>query len=419
MTNLVRVFVSHHHSPEEDAFTARLVADLEAAGADVWVDDARITADDFIKKINEGLTGRQWLVLVMTTDSLRSPWVQAEVNAALLQVRQGRMLGVIPLVAQPCNDADIPPLWAPLHRYDATKGYDTAREGLFGALSLIPGRTAPPVQPTPPPHTTPPDRFPLRLARMGYRVAFQNGVETILPPMCEVPAGYFFMGSDLRKDKGAFQDEEPQSRVTLGAFAIAEHPVTVSEYACFMRATNHSEPSNKYNQLTWRQQLANRLDNPVVNVSWQDAMDYAQWLTTHTGQLWRLPNEAEWEKTARGTDGRIYPWGNSFDAKRCNTREGKKGDIAPVGTYSAGISPYGALDMSGNIWEWTSTIFQAYPWTARDGREYVGSPEKRVLRGGSWDNYARAARVACRVPRVPDYTKYNYGFRLARSVPNS
>src|SRR5690349_19554389 len=127
MADQVRVFVSHHHSPEEDVFTARLVTDLEAAGADVWVDDARITSDDFIKKINEGLTGRQWLVLVMTPDALRSPWVQAEVNAALHQLRQGRMLGVIPLVAQPCDDADIPPLWAPLHRYDITKGYETAR----------------------------------------------------------------------------------------------------------------------------------------------------------------------------------------------------------------------------------------------------------------------------------------------------
>ena len=169
MADQVRVFVSHHHSPEEDAFTARLVADLEAAGADVWVDDARITSDDFIKKINEGLTGRQWLVLVMTPDALRSPWVQAEVNAALLQVRQGRMLGVIPLVAQPSNDADIPPLWATLQRYDATRGYETARGSMFAALNLKPSRFAPPVQPLPSTYNAPPDRFPPRLAELGYR----------------------------------------------------------------------------------------------------------------------------------------------------------------------------------------------------------------------------------------------------------
>ena len=169
MADQVRVFVSHHHSPEEDAFTARLVADLEAAGADVWVDDARITSDDFIKKINEGLTGRQWLVLVMTPDALRSPWVQAEVNAALLQVRQGRMLGVIPLVAQPCNDADIPPLWATLQYYDATRGYETARGGLLSALGLTPGRSAPPVQPAPSSYQRPARPFPASTRGAGLQ----------------------------------------------------------------------------------------------------------------------------------------------------------------------------------------------------------------------------------------------------------
>ena len=136
MPEQVRVFVSHHHSPEEDAFTARLVADLEAAGADVWVDISGITSDDFVKKINEGLASRQWLVLVMTPDALRSPWVQSEVNAALLQVRQGRMLGVILRVAQPCNDADVPPLWSILNRYGTSREYENARGRLFAAVGL-------------------------------------------------------------------------------------------------------------------------------------------------------------------------------------------------------------------------------------------------------------------------------------------
>jgi hypothetical protein len=177
MADQVRVFVSHHHSPEEDTFTARLAADLEAAGADVWVDDARITSDDFIKKINEGLIGRQWLVLVMTPDALRSPWVQAEVNAALLQVRQGRMLGVIPLIAQPCNDADIPPLWATLQYYDAMRGYDTARGGLFSALGLTPGKSALPIQPAPPPIRPRPtgSRLDLRSWAIGLLSQWSRG----------------------------------------------------------------------------------------------------------------------------------------------------------------------------------------------------------------------------------------------------
>src|SRR5690242_9951467 len=115
MVEKIGVFVSHHHSDFEDDFTARLVRDLETAGADVWVDDARITSDDFILKINEGLAGRHWLVLVMTPEALRSRWVQTEVNAALNQVRKGRMLGVVPILVRPCADEDIPPLLDTLH----------------------------------------------------------------------------------------------------------------------------------------------------------------------------------------------------------------------------------------------------------------------------------------------------------------
>jgi len=139
MSEPARVFVSHHHSPKEDAATARLVGDLEAAGADVWVDYQGVASGSFVQKINEGLSGRQWLVLVMTNAALRSTWVQAEVNAALHQVNIGRMRGVIPIMMTRCDDAVIPPLWAQLHRYDATQDYETARDGLLRAIGLAQG----------------------------------------------------------------------------------------------------------------------------------------------------------------------------------------------------------------------------------------------------------------------------------------
>jgi hypothetical protein len=146
MAEKIGVFVSHHHSPEEDAFTVRLVADLEAAGADVWVDTGNITSGSFVQKINEGLAGRQWLVLVMTPGALGSPWVNDEVNAALHQVKIGRMRDVIPFVMTPCDEALIPPLWAQLHRYDATKNYEAARDALLRAIGLSqqPETSAPP-----------------------------------------------------------------------------------------------------------------------------------------------------------------------------------------------------------------------------------------------------------------------------------
>jgi hypothetical protein len=149
MAEKTDVFVSHHHSPEEDAFTARLVADLEAAGADVWVDYQGISSGSFIEKINDGLSNRQWLILVMTPAALGSPWVRDEVNAALHQVKIGRMRDVIPFVMTPCDEVLIPPLWAQLHRYNATRGYEVARDGLLRAFGIsLPTATAASKSPT-------------------------------------------------------------------------------------------------------------------------------------------------------------------------------------------------------------------------------------------------------------------------------
>ena len=146
MPEPLKVFVSHHHSPAEDTFTARLVADLRAAGIDVWVDTDRIPSGDFLRKINEGLTGRQYLVFVMTPDSLKSSYVQMEVNAALHQFNIGRMLGVIPIMAQTCDEGDILPLWSTLQRYDATKGYSACLTQLLQVFGVEPKSVNPSAQ---------------------------------------------------------------------------------------------------------------------------------------------------------------------------------------------------------------------------------------------------------------------------------
>jgi hypothetical protein len=144
MPDPVAVFVSHSHADE--TFTQRLVTDLRVAGADVWVAESEITYDDFIKKINEGLTGRQWFVLIMTPDALASHWVEAEVNAAINLVQQGVMRGIVPVEAKACDSRTIPPLLARYHRYDATVDYAGALAGLLRALGLtsLTGRTLPP-----------------------------------------------------------------------------------------------------------------------------------------------------------------------------------------------------------------------------------------------------------------------------------
>jgi formylglycine-generating enzyme required for sulfatase activity len=245
---------------------------------------------------------------------------------------------------------------------------------------------------------------PIRLYDLGFRGWAVQGVECVLPPLCDVRGGVFTMGSDKTLDKDARDDETPQYPVEVGGFTLGQHPVTVAEYACFVRA-GRAEPRSQHNQLTWQQQLA-RLDHPVVNVSWPDAVAYVAWLAKTTGQPWRLPTEAEWEKAARwdttARQARIYPWGDTFDKSRCNTRESGIGATTPAGAYPTGASPCGAQDMAGNVWEWTSTLYRPYPYTAGDGRESLDSTGSRVLRGGSWCNYPLNARAAYRGNVYPD-----------------
>ena len=421
MANQVRVFVSHHHSPEEDAFTARLVKDLEAAGADVWVDDKGISSDDFIEKISEGLEGRQWLVLVMTPHSVASPWVRREVNTALNEHTARRMLGVIPIVVMPTAEQDIPMLWRPLHRYDATQSYELARDGLLRALDLLATNYSLP-------------ELPVRLASLGFRGVNVSGTPAIVPPLITIPAGPFYMGSD-DSDKQAVDNEKPQHRVELAAFQIGKYPVTVAEYALAVRAGAVRKPLEAYmsrntlginvasvDESAWWTQLQHPTC-PVVCVSWQDASAYVAWLQGATGERgWRLPSEAEWEKAARWDAARgvsrIYPWGNSFDKARCNTGYSGIETTTPVGAYPAtdpgrsGASSFGVEEMVGNVWEWTSSLFKPYPYLPSSNRENKEPGEERVLRGSSWTSFASYNRAAFRGRY--SYVVFNHlsGFRL-------
>jgi toxoflavin biosynthesis protein ToxD len=239
----------------------------------------------------------------------------------------------------------------------------------------------------------------------------------ILPPLCTVAAGEFLMGSAPSLDNGTLGDEQPQHPVTLPAYQIACYPLTVAEYACFVRA-GQKRPTN------WRAQLG-KADHPVVNVTWHDAVAYAVWLTELTGRTWRLPTEAEWEKAARWDPTtrmtRLYPWGDRFDHQRCNTNEGGKSGTTPVGTFAErnDASFFGVHDLAGNVWEWTSTVFKPYPYTVGDGREQQDTLGYRVVRGGSWRENAWFARAACRQDRHPPiFASRNLGFRVVLAAPS-
>jgi len=220
------------------------------------------------------------------------------------------------------------------------------------------------------------------------------------PEMILVPAGKFLMGEG--------DDAHP---VYVAAFYIAKYPITNAAYQPFVDSTGHAAPGH------WQAGYPQALnDHPVVNVSWQDALAYCRWLSETTGHHYRLPTEAEWEKVARGADGRVYPWGNVFDKAKCNGWEAGLGWTAPVDCHEAGVSPYGVMDLVGNVWEWCSSLHADYPYRANDGREDLSAEGWRALRGGSWLDHEWGLRAARRLSGQPDSVCHNTGFRVARQV---
>jgi serine/threonine protein kinase len=238
------------------------------------------------------------------------------------------------------------------------------------------------------------------------------------PEMILIPTGAFLMGSDPRKDKDTRDQEQPQHTLYLSEYYMAKTPVINAQYAAFVQATSYKQPQH------WRdgKPPTGKENHPVVNISWHDAIAYCRWLAEATGKPYRLPSEAEWEKGARGSDGRIYPWGNQRDAERCNVGKGLQGDTTPVGAYPKGASPYGLLDMAGNVWEWTQSLWGEdseepdfkYPYSADDGRENLMASDDvlRVVRGGSFDFSIRRVRCAYRGWSYPNLFSWNYGFRV-------
>ena len=245
--------------------------------------------------------------------------------------------------------------------------------------------------------------------------------------MAVVPAGPFWMGSDARERAYAyriggevakryrwFDADLPRQRVTLGTYAIDRHLVTNEEYQQFIQQTGHRSPFiteeeyrhqgylvHPYEEVRpslWRDRRYpdRRSRHPVVLISLADAVAYTRRRSEREGRPYRLPTEAEWEKAARGTDGRYFPWGNRWRSERANA-ENHIGGTTEVGSYPQGASPYGCFDMAGNVFEWTSSEFA-------DG--------KAVMKGGgSWDDQPGICRAAARHGRAKDARHILFGFR--------
>ena len=226
--------------------------------------------------------------------------------------------------------------------------------------------------------------------------------------LLNVPAGEFTMGSDSSDQA----DEKPAHIVKLDAFWIDQTEVTNKQYAaCVSSGASGgcTQPSSNSSYTNTGYYGDTQFDNyPVIYVDWHQAVAYCEW----AGR--RLPTEAEWEKAARGTDGRTYLWGETEPSADLLNFSRNVGDTMPVGNYPNGVSPYGAYDMAGNVWEWVSSLYKPYPYDANDGREDV-SIESRVLRGSSWNSDGGKLRSSYRVRYDPSYAFNNIGFRCARS----
>ncbi len=233
--------------------------------------------------------------------------------------------------------------------------------------------------------------------------------------MLQVEGGEFLMGTD---DESVLFGH-PRFLARVETFWIGRYEVTNRQFARFV------EESGYQAQGRWRDYYHEGLDeHPVVCVTWKDAAAYCDWAGL------RLPTEAEWEKAARGNDGRRYVWGNRWETETCNNwnleREDRlalmahflrKRGTTPVGSFPESDSPYGCADMAGNVWEWTSTLFRPHPYRADDGREDPDSEESRVMRGASWYSVEkRCFNCAERIAGTPPSMFSHFvGFRVASS----
>jgi formylglycine-generating enzyme required for sulfatase activity len=258
-----------------------------------------------------------------------------------------------------------------------------------------------------------------------------------VPETVAIPTGRFVAGSDaaereaayrlderayghtVTRDNKWYEGERQRDPAETGAFAITRTPITNAQYAAFVAATGHRAPD--VDPQTWRGYRlvhpyartrrhawagggppAGREAHPVVLVTHDDALAYAAWLSTETGRRWRLPSETEWEKAARGPDGRRFPWGDAYDPARLNSHDLGPFDTMPVGSFPDGASPFGLMDAAGQVFEWTAT-------PAGEGRFLV--------KGGSWDDKGcGVCRPAARHGRPTHLKHILIGFRLVYDV---
>lgn len=387
-----QVFISHAH--EDDRFAHRLATDLRGHGWRVWIaPDSIEPGETWVDAINRGLEASSYYLLVLTPAASASPWVNTETNVAISLEHQ-RIMRFIPLDVAPSRP---PPLWT-AYQNVPFRDYGVGLEHLLARLA---GRAPRPANG----HVA--ARADEARLFADRRLHDRSRIE-----LARVAAGSFLYGA-RPADK---RHELPQRSLRLGEYWISRAPVTNAQFARFVEATQYFTTAEEkgygrvwsggrwldVERAYWRRpegprsSIDDRMHHPVVCVSWYDAQAFCEWAGL------RLPSEAEWEKAARGSEGRDYPWGNeSPTADRANFGMVVGTTTAPGRLSPAGDSPYGLMDAAGNVWEWTTAEGRG----ARD----------RIVRGGGWPSDERNLRVTWRVEVDAALAFNTVGFRVAAS----
>ncbi|MBK9751500.1 MAG: SUMF1/EgtB/PvdO family nonheme iron enzyme [Chloroflexi bacterium] len=388
------IFISY--SKKNRDYARALANKLLDAGFDVWIDDRIDYGDDWWQVIVKAIRECAAFLVVMTPDSDASKWVQREVTLADHLPKP-----IFPVL----RDGDLlsSDNWSMFLRTQ----YADVRDGSFPKDDFH-ERLRQLITPKPTRGSEVKERtFPL--------IIKPDWVGKIIPEpfeWCVVPAG------KVTLEKGGYLNK--LTTFDVPEFQIARYPITNAQFEVFVTAKDGSRLPEWWNDskeaIEWYYgnptiepaRFADCADCPRETVTWYAAVAFTRWLSAMTGEKITLPTEQQWQRAAQGDDGRTYPWGNSWDARKCNTSESGIGKTSIVTRYPQGASPFGALDMSGNVWEWCLTAWDT-------GANNLNGINVRVLRGGSWYDLRYLARAVSRYSSNPAVRSFSGGFRVVFS----
>lgn len=435
------VFISYSR---HDQIYARQVAEsLVAQGFDVWIDDQIDYGDNWERTIFHAIDNCAAFLVIMSPDAYASDWVQRECHYAekrkkpsfplLLEGEEFPRYGLTQYIDVTNRQLPSPEFYARLAKA-SVRGVMRGTD-IRAAEGTIPSETERGAG------TNPIEPYSIK-ANVTVTAMQQTWLDLISNPATSrgdrAKAGRELntlgdprRGTGLRADgipdidwvkipAGAFLYQSNQT-ISLPTYYISRFPITYAQFQPFLKEADGYQKGGWWSGLSIRQEQPGNQAFPVNNlpremISWYDAMAFCRWLSARLNYTIRLPTDREWEKAARGVDGREYPWGNEFGEGRANLKDGSATAqpimmTSAVGVFTQGGSPYGVLDMAGNVWEWCLNPFHA------PDEEALDDMEPRILRGGSWHNPATAGKTWNRAPGDADGRTSLVGFRIVRSAP--